>query len=79
MRQLTDEAPQVARSPGRSLLAVPVVVVVVVTGVWVAGGLVTDDAAVAKILTGGWLGLDGAVALYFVWRWRGLAVPVVAA
>lgn len=79
MRQLTDDAAQVGRAPGRSLLAVPVVVVVVVAGVWVAGGLVTDEAAVAKILTGGWLGLAGAGALLIGWRWRGLAVPVIAA
>ena len=44
-----------------------------------AGGELTDDAAVAKILTGGWLGLAGAAALYIGWRWRGLAVSVIAA
>ena len=51
---------------------------VVVAGVWVTGGLLTEDATVAMLLTGAWFAVAGLAAL-LVARWRRpLAVPVLA-
>ncbi len=61
------------------LAAVPVVVVAVAAGVWLAGAVLTEDATIAMVLTGLWFGLAGAVALFVGWRWRPLAFPVVGA
>jgi hypothetical protein len=61
------------------LIAVPVVVVAVAAGVWLTGAVLTEDATIAMVLTGLWFGLAGAVALFVGWRWRRLALPVVAA
>jgi len=61
------------------LLAVPVVALVVVAGVWVTGGLLTDDATLAMVLTGAWLALAGGAAVVVGLRWRDLALPVVSA
>ena len=61
------------------LIAVPVVVVAVAAGVWLAGAVLTEDATVAMVLTGLWFGMAGAVALFVGWRWRPLAIPVVGA
>ena len=65
------------RGPLR-LAAVPVVASVVLAGVWVAGGAVTDDARLAKTLTGAWFALAGMIAAAVALRWRPLAVPVLA-
>ena len=59
--------------------AVPAVAVVVLAGVWVAGGLLTDDEAVARRLVGAWFALAGVVAVVVALRWRQLAPPVLAA
>jgi hypothetical protein len=61
------------------LAAVPVVIAAVAAGVWLTGAVLTEDATTAMVLTGLWFGLAGAVALFVGWRWRPLAVPVVAA
>lgn len=58
-------------------LAVPVVAAVVALGVWVTGAVVTDDETVARGLTGVWLAVAGAAAVYVAWRWRRLAWPVL--
>jgi hypothetical protein len=58
---------------------VPAAVAVVALGVWVTGGLVTDDEGVARVLTGVWFAVAGAVAVLVSVRWRSLAVPVLAA
>jgi hypothetical protein len=58
-------------------IAVPLVAVTVAFGVWVTGALLTDDETVARGLTGLWLVLAGASALYVSWRWRRLAWPVM--
>ena len=50
--------------------AIPVVALVVVVGIWVTGGLVTNDETIAKGLTAAWLVVAGLIALV-----RRLAVP----
>jgi len=65
------------RSAGR-WWALPVVALVVALGVWVTGGLLTDDEQVARVLTGLWFGASGLVAAVVAWRHRWLAAPVMA-
>lgn len=64
------------RSPARWFV-LPLVVVVVAVGVWVTGGLLTDDETVAMGLTGLWLLIAGAGSLTVAWRRRSLAAPVL--
>lgn len=64
------------RLPTR-LAVIPVVVLVVAAGIWVTGAVLTEDATVAMVLTGLWLGAAGLAALAIGWRWRPLALPVV--
>jgi hypothetical protein len=66
------------RLPLRLSVVLPVVVVVA-AGIWVTGAVLTEDATLAMVLTGMWLGLAGLVALAIGWRWRPLALPVVGA
>ena len=61
------------------LAVVPLVVLVVAAGIWVTGAVLTQDATLAMVLTGLWLGLAAALALAAGWRWRLLAVPVIGA
>jgi hypothetical protein len=77
MTQTTQVPPTMAhRSPAR-WLALPLVMVVVALGVWVTGGLLTDNESIAMGLTGLWLLLAGAVSLAIAWRRRDLAGPVL--
>jgi len=55
------------------LLIVPVVLVLLVGGVWVTGGLITDDFKVAMVLTGVWIALLGLACLLLSLRRRELA------
>ena len=57
--------------------AIPAVAVVVVLGVWVAGGVLTNDETIAKALTAVWLLVAGLVVSFIAWRYRGLALPVI--
>ena len=50
-----------------------------VFGVWVTGGLLTDDASVARALTGAWFVVAGGLAVAAGVRWRTVAVAVVGA
>jgi hypothetical protein len=59
------------------LAAVPVVVAVVVAGVWITGGLLTDDSTLAMALTALWFAGAGAAAVFVGLRWRPLALPVL--
>ncbi|MGH8969515.1 MAG: DM13 domain-containing protein [Actinomycetes bacterium] len=59
--------------------AVPLAVAAVGLGVWVTGAVLSQDAAVAMLLTGAWFGVATGAALLVGLRWRALAVPVVAA
>src|SRR4051812_16614796 len=61
------------------LLCVPLVVAIVVSGVWVTGGVIADDFWVSMILTGAWFTIAGAAAVLVAVRSRPLRVPVVGA
>jgi Electron transfer DM13 len=64
--------------PARIGAAVAVVVVLLV-GIWVSGGLITNDFALAMALTAVWMGLAAAACLLVAWRRPGLRVPVLGA
>lgn len=59
------------------LLATLAVPALVIGGVWVFGGQVTDDFRASMALTGLWLVGAGAAALLVARRWRPLALPVL--
>lgn len=59
------------------LALVPVVAVTVLGGIWVAGGVLTDDFRLSMVLTAAWLGLACLAALAVAVRWRPLALPVL--
>ena len=62
----------------RWLSAIPVVVLMVL-GVWVAGGEITDEFKLAMLLTAAWIALLGLVCLAVaIWR-RPLRLPVLGA
>lgn len=65
--------------PALRVLAVPVVVVIVTAGVWVTGGVVTDDMNLAMALTTVWFVLAGVIALLLVRARRDLLLPVLGA
>jgi hypothetical protein len=56
---------------------VPLVAACVVTGIWVTGGLLTNNFRLSMLFTTLWLGLVGASTLVIAWRWRALALPVL--
>jgi len=58
------------------LLPLPVVVVMLL-GVWITGGVITDDFKVAMVLTAGWMALLGLTCLLVAIRRRRLALPVL--
>jgi electron transfer DM13 len=64
---------------GIKLLAALAVVLVVVLGIWVSGGLITNDFALAMALTAAWMALAGAGSVLIGWRRRDLRVPVLGA
>jgi Electron transfer DM13 len=64
--------------PARIGAAVAVVVLLLV-GIWVSGGLITNDFALAMALTAVWMGLAAAACLVVAWRRPGLRVPVLGA
>ena len=61
--------------------AVAVVATTAVTGVgvWVTGGVLTEDASVARALTGAWFVVVGGLAVAAALRWPAVAVAVVGA
>ena len=61
------------------LLAIPATVVVVVGGLWVAGGKVTNDFRLAMVLSTGWMALAGLAAVAIALRSRAFRWPVLAA
>ncbi len=71
-------APRRVRRVALQLAAIPVVVAVVVLGVWVAGGLVTDDFRGSVALTTVWFIVAAGICLLVATRSRALRVPVVA-
>ena len=58
-------------------LAVPLVAVVVLAGIWVTGGLLTNDFWLAMVLTAAWMAAAGLACLAIGWRRRELRVPVI--
>ena len=78
--------PPHAVRPSRVRLGVPAWVavavlaaVLVASGIWVAGAVVTDDATAAMAATAGWIGLAVVLAVLVGRRWRAFALPVVGA
>lgn len=78
--------PSHAVRPSRVRLGVPAWVavavlaaVLVASGIWVAGAVVTDDATAAMAATAGWIGLAVVLAVLVGRRWRAFALPVVGA
>ena len=67
------------RSVYRSLLAIPTVAVVFLVGVWVAGGVISNDFKTSMALTAAWFLLSGAACLLVAWRSRALRVGVLGA
>jgi hypothetical protein len=61
------------------VLAVPATVAIVLVGLWVAGGLLTNDFELAMLLTAGWMGLAGLIALAIAVRSRVFRWPVLGA
>ena len=59
-------------------LWLPVVMVIVVVGVWITGGVITNDESVAKGLTGLWFAIAGVAVLVLAMRSRNAAVPAIA-
>ena len=62
----------------RALLA-PVTAAVVLAGVWVTGGLITDDFQLATLLTTVWFAVAGVAALVISRRRPDLRLPVLGA
>jgi hypothetical protein len=58
-------------------LAAPLAAAVFLAGVWVAGGLVTDDFRASMALTGAWFVLAGAACVAAGRARRGLLVPLL--
>ena len=63
----------------RAWLAAVLVVVVVTAGIWVSGGLITNDFDLAMALTAAWMGLAAAGCLFLAWRRPDLRVAVIGA
>lgn len=77
---MTAHAPELAtaRFPlWLRLLLAPLVAVLVLVGIWVAGGLLTNDFRFSMLLTALWLGFAGLTSALVGWRWRPLALPVL--
>jgi hypothetical protein len=66
------------RSP-LAVLAAPAVAALVLTGVWVAGGVITDDYRTSMALTAAWFAISGAACVLIARRSRALRIPVIAA
>ena len=60
------------------LLALPATAALVALGVWVTGGLISDDFRVSMALTAAWLTLCAVGCVAVAWRVRPLRVPVLA-
>jgi Electron transfer DM13 len=59
------------------LLSVPVVAVGLLVGIWVTGGLLTNEFALAMVLTAAWMGVAGVACGLVAWRRPELRVPVL--
>jgi hypothetical protein len=61
------------------LLAVPATVVTLIAGIWVTGGLLTNDFTLAMRLTAVWMALAGLTAILIARRSRDFRWPVLGA
>jgi hypothetical protein len=61
------------------LAAAVAVVVIVVAGIWVSGGLITNDFGLAMALTAVWMGVAALGCVLVAWRNPGLRLPVLGA
>ena len=61
------------------LALAPIVAGIVLLGIWVSGGRITDDFRAAMLLTGAWFAFVGLAAAAIAWRWRPLALSVLGA
>jgi hypothetical protein len=59
------------------LAAMPVVVIVVLLGIWATGGVITNDFALAMWLTAAWMGVAGLACLAIAARSPALRWPVL--
>jgi len=74
--------PDASRARGGLKLALGAalaVVVVVLAGIWVSGGLITNDFGLAMALTAVWMGVAGAGCALVAWRRPDLRVAVLGA
>lgn len=55
------------------LVVIPIVLAALLGGVWITGGLITDDFKVAMVLTGAWIGVLGLGCLALGFKRRQLA------
>ncbi len=62
-----------------ALVSIPVVAAVVLAGIWVTGGVITNSFTVSMWLTAAWMGLAGVVCLAIAVRSRLLRWPVLGA
>ena len=62
-----------------AILTVPLVAATVLAGVWVAGGVISDDFRTSMALTAAWFAIAGAACVLAARRWRALAIPLLAA
>jgi electron transfer DM13 len=56
---------------------VPLVAGVVLVGIWVTGGVLTNNFRLSMLFTTLWLGAVGLATVAVAWRWRPLALPVL--
>jgi Electron transfer DM13 len=68
-----------ARPPVAPLLSIPCVVAVVVAGVWLTGGVISNDLRTSMALTAVWFALAGAVCVAIALRSRRYRLPVLGA
>jgi hypothetical protein len=71
-------APRLLSVGGRLLLTV-VVVAVLVLGIWLAGGVLTNDFTASLALTAAWMGAAGLACLVLALRRRELRLPLLGA
>jgi hypothetical protein len=63
--------------PTLRVTAFPATALIVATGVWIAGGWISNDFRVSMALTAIWFALAGAAVAMVAWRFRALAVPAI--
>ena len=74
----TARTPSVLGVAGRLLLGL-VAVAVLVLGIWLAGGVLTNDFTASLILTAAWMGAAGLACLVVALRRRELRLPLLGA